>query len=108
MGERYKSSAGALWWDNIKNPERVILSYFGTADNGIIDAMQINPVKAFVMMNDYPISIHQMNIEDVCKNKELLENVYLNADIRGKKIKELNFTKMKEQLQSEIFAKVNS
>lgn len=93
--------------DNMKNTERVILSYFGTADNGIIDAMQINPVKAFVILNDYPISIHQMNIEDVCKKEELLESVYLNANIRGKKIKELNFTKMREQLESEIFAKVN-
>ncbi len=96
-----------MLWDNMKNTERVILSYFGTADNGIIDAMQINPVKAFVIMNDYPISIHQMNIQDVCKNEELLENGYLNANIRGKKIKELNFTKMREQLESEIFAKVN-
>ena len=94
--------------DNMKNTERVILSYFGTADNGIIDAMQINPVKAFVIMNDYPILIHQMNIEDVCKNEELLENGYLNANIRGKKIKELNFTKIRGQLESEILEKVNS
>lgn len=84
-----------MLWDNMKNTERVILSYFGTADNGIIDAMQINPVKAFVIMDDYPISIHQMNIEDVCKNEELLENGYLNANIREKKIKELDFTKIR-------------
>lgn len=93
--------------DNMKNTERVILSYFGTADNGIIDAMQINPVKAFVIMNDYPISIHQMNIKDVCKNEELLENGYLNANIRGKKIKELDFTKIRGQLESEILEKFN-
>lgn len=93
--------------DNMKNTERVILSYFGTADNGIIDAMQINPVKAFVMMNDYSISIHQMNIKDVCKNEGLLQNAYLNANIRGKKIKELNFTIIREQLELEILAKVN-
>lgn len=94
--------------DNMKNTDRVILSYFGTADNGIIDAMQINPVKAFVIIDDYPISIHQMNIKDVCKNEELLKNGYLNANIRGKKIKELNFTKIREQLEAEILEKVNS
>lgn len=94
-----------MLWDNMKNTERVILSYFGTADNGIIDAMQINPVKAFVIMDDYPISIHQMNIEDVCKNEELLENGYLNANIREKKIKELDFTKIRGQLESEILEK---
>lgn len=94
--------------DNMKNTDRVILSYFGTADNGIIDAMQINPVKAFVMIDDYPVSVHQMNIKDVCKNEELLKNGYLNANIRGKKIKELNFTKIREQLEAEILEKVNS
>lgn len=97
-----------MLWDNMKNTERIILSYFGTADNGIIDAMQINPVKAFVIIDDYPVSIHQMNIKDVCKNEELSENGYLNANIRGKKIKELNFTKIREQLESEILEKINS
>ena len=94
--------------DNMKNTEQVILPYFGTADNGIIDAMQINPVKAFVIMNDYPISIHQMNIKDVCKNEELIKNGHLNASKREKEIKELNFTKIRSQLESEIFEKVNS
>lgn len=70
--------------------------------------MQINPVKAFVIMNDYPISIHQMNINDVCKNEDLLENAYLNANIRAKKIKELNFMRIRKQLETEVLAKVNS
>lgn len=97
-----------MLWDNMKNPERVILSYFGTADNGIIDAMQINPVKAFIIIDDYSVSIHQMNIKDVCKNEELLKNGYLNTNIRGKKIKKLNFMKIREQLESEILEKVDS
>lgn len=96
-----------MLWDNIKNVKNVILSYFGTADNGIIDAMQINPVKAFVIMNNYPITIHQKNIEDVCKNEKILENIYWNANTREKKIKELNFTKIKEKLQCEILEKVD-
>ncbi|MDE6761372.1 MAG: hypothetical protein K2J90_11950 [Lachnospiraceae bacterium] len=70
--------------------------------------MQINPVKAFVIINDYPISIHQMNIEDVCKNEGLLENGYLNANIREKKIKKLDFAKIRGQLEAEILEKVNS
>ena len=93
--------------DNMKNTKQVILSYFGTADNGVIDAIQINPVKAFVIVNDYQISFHQMNINDVCKNEELLESGYLNAGVRAKKIKELDFKQIKEQLQTEILAEVN-
>lgn len=88
-----------MFRNNMRNTEQVTLPYFGTADNGIIDAMEINPVKAFVITKDYPISIHEMNIMDVCKNEELLEKGYLNANIRGKKIKELNFKKIREQLE---------
>lgn len=73
--------------DNMKNTKQVNLSYFGTADNGIIDAMQINPVKAFAIVNDYPISFHQININDICKNEELLKSGYLNAGVRAKKLR---------------------
>lgn len=93
--------------DNMKNTNQVVLSYFGTADNGIIDAMQINPVKAFVIVNDYPISFHQININDICKNEELLESGYLNAGVRAKKVKELNFMQIRKQLETEILAQVN-
>lgn len=65
-------------------------------------------MKAFVIMNDNSVSIRQMNLQDVCKDEELLENAYLNASIRKKKIKELNFAKIREQLESEILEKVNS
>ena len=94
--------------DNMKNTKQVVLSYFGTADNGVIDAMQINPVKAFVIVNDYPISFHQININDICKNEELLESGYLNAGARVKKIKELNFMQIRKQLENEILAQVNN
>lgn len=72
--------------------------------------MQCNLIrlKRLLYIDDYPVSIHQMNIKDVCKNEELLDNGYLTANIRGKKIKELNFTKIREQLESEILEKVNS
>ena len=93
--------------DNMKNTNQVVLSYFGTADNGIIDAMQINPVKAFVIVNDYPISFHQINIKYICKNEELLESGYLNAGVRAKKVKELNFMQIRKQLETEILAQVN-
>lgn len=93
--------------ENKDDKERVILSYFGTADNGIIDAMQINPVKAFIILDGEPISIHQKNIEDVCKNQKLLERGDLNAAVRKAKIKELDFKKIREQLESEIMKKIN-
>lgn len=93
--------------DNMKNKDRVLLSYFGTADNGIIDAMRINPVKAYVIMNDCSIPIHQMNIEDVCKNKLILENVFMNKNLRSERIKEIDFSKIRRQLESEILEKAN-
>lgn len=93
--------------NNTKNTEQAILSYFGTADNGIVDAMQINPIKAFVIVDNHPISFHQMNISDVCKNEELLESGYLNTGVRAKKIKELDFKQIKEQLEAEILSKIN-
>ena len=90
----------------MKNTEQVILSFFGTADNGIIDAMQVNPVKAFVIENDYPISIHQMNINDICKNRELLDSGYLNVSVRAEKIKNLDFKQIRERLETEILEKI--
>lgn len=93
--------------DNMKNTGQVILSYFGTADNGIIDAMKINPVKAFVIVNDYSISIHQMNINDICKNQKLLESGYSNASVRAEKIKDLDFKQIRGCLEAEILEKIN-
>ena len=68
--------------------------------------MQVNPVKAFVIENDYPISIHQMNINDICKNRELLDSGYLNARVRAEKIKNLDFKQIRESLETEILEKI--
>lgn len=45
-----------MLYDNMKEKEKTILSYFATADKGLIDAMNINPLKAFVIIDNYPIS----------------------------------------------------
>lgn len=69
--------------------------------------MKINPVKAFVIVNDYPISIHQMNIYDVCKNQNLLDSGYSNASVRAEKIKDLDFKQIRGCLETEILEKIN-
>lgn len=58
-----------MLYDNLNKKDEIILSYFGTADKGLIDVMQINPAKAVVIMDNKIYIIHQINIENVCKNK---------------------------------------
>lgn len=94
--------------DNMKNTKKVILSYYATADNGIIDAMQINPIKAFVIIHNCCISFHKMNIADVCQNEEVLKNAYWNAGAREQMRKKIDFKKIKQELESEILANVRS
>ena len=94
--------------DNMGKTEQVMLSYFGTADNGIIDAMQINPVKAFVIIDDYSISIRQNNINDICGNQELLDSIYSGAGERALTIKVLDFEQIRNNLEYEILEKINN
>lgn len=58
-----------MLYDNLNKRDQIILSYFGTADKGLIDVMQINPVKAVIIIDNKLHVVHQMNIENVCKNK---------------------------------------
>lgn len=94
--------------DNMGKTEQVMLSYFGTADNGIIDAMQINPVKAFVIIDDYSNSIRQNNINDICGNQELLDSIYSGAGERALTIKALDFEQIRNNLEYEILEKINN
>lgn len=41
-----------MLYDNLNKKDEIILSYFGTADKGLIDVMQINPAKAVVIMDN--------------------------------------------------------
>lgn len=91
-----------MLYDNLKNRDMVILSYFATADNGIIDAMKINPIKAFAILDNYSISIHQLNIGNICNNKELLEDAYYKTNVRANKIKSINFSELRQKLEHEI------
>ena len=91
-----------MLYDNMKEKEKTILSYFATADKGLIDAMNINPLKAFVIIDNYPISYHSLNINDVCRNKCILEEIDTMESIRRIKIKTIDFRRIKQQLQLEI------
>ena len=91
-----------MLYDNMKEKEKTILSYFATADKGLIDAMNINPLKAFVIIDNYPISYHSLNINDVCRNNCILEEIDTMESIRRIKIKTIDFRRIKQQLQLEI------
>ena len=91
-----------MLYDNMKEKEKTILSYFATADKGLIDAMNINPLKAFVIIDNYPISYHSLNIDDVCRNNCILEEIDTMESIRRIKIKTIDFRRIKQQLQLEI------
>lgn len=87
--------------DNTKN-QQVILSYFATADKGLIDIMKINPIKAFVIYEGIHIPYHEIKVKDVCKNTELLEEVSKNAQTRLVNLKTMNIHNIKQELINEI------
>lgn len=88
--------------DNARKNELIILSYFATADKGLIDAIKINPVKAFVILDNYPIAFHSLGLRDVCNNENILEEVAIMATVRKENAKITNYAHIKEQLKEEI------
>ena len=91
--------------DNVGGKEQIILSYFATADKGLIDAMKINPIKAFVILDDYPIAFHSIRIEEICQNEDILEEAATQAVQRIERAKTTDYAEIKEQLQKEVQSK---
>ena len=91
-----------MFYDNVGRKEQIILSYFATADKGLIDAMKINPLKAFVILDDYPIAFHRIRIEEICQNKDILEEIATKAAERKERAKTTDYAEIKKQLQKEI------
>lgn len=91
--------------DNVGRKEQIILSYFATADKGLIDAMKINPIKAFVILDDYPIAFHSIRIEEICKNEDILEETATKAAQRKERAKITDYAEIKKQLQKEVQSK---
>lgn len=87
------------------NKDHVILSYFATADKGLIEAMKINPLKAFVIIGNISISFHQMTIQDVCKNEKILKDIMFNSKVREKSIRSINLAEIRNVLKQEIISK---
>lgn len=82
--------------------EQIILSYFATADNGLIDAMKINPIKAFVILDDYPIAVHNKTIQSVCQNMDIMEEIKTKGIERMKMAKVTDYAVIKRQLLNEV------
>ncbi|MBD5083178.1 MAG: hypothetical protein HDT34_03305 [Clostridiales bacterium] len=94
-----------MLYDNMRDKNQIILSYFGTADKGLIDAININPLKAVVIFKEQIIPIHKMNIQDVCQNEALLKDAHSNVSIRANEIKLINFFEKRKELEQEILKK---
>ncbi len=88
--------------DNVGEKEQIVLSFFATADKGLIDAMKINPLKAFVILDDYPIAFHNVRVEDICQNEDILAEITMMATIRKEKMKVIDYEEIKKKLQEEI------
>ncbi len=88
--------------DNVGRKEKIILSYFATADKGLIDAMKINPIKAFVILDGYPIAFHSIRVEAICQNKDILEEAVTMASKRKEKAKTTDYAEIKRQLRKEV------
>ncbi|MBP3602786.1 MAG: hypothetical protein J6J79_01400 [Lachnospiraceae bacterium] len=88
--------------DNVNKQEKIILSYFATADKGLADAMKINPLKAFVIWDNFPIPIHSVTIEDVCSNENIMREISEMAEVRKERVEYTNYSQIKKQLQKEI------
>lgn len=91
--------------DNVGEKEQIILSYFATADKGLIDAMKINPIKTFVILDDYPIAFHSIRIREICQNKDILKVTATKAEQRKEKAKTTDYAEIKKQLQKEVQSK---
>lgn len=88
--------------DNVGINEQIILSYFATADKGLIDAMKINPIKAFVILDDYPIAVHNKTIQSVCQNMDIMEEIKTKGIERMKMAKVTDYAVIKQQLLNEV------
>ena len=88
--------------DNVGINEQIILSYFATADKGLIDAMKINPIKAFVILDDYPIAVHNKTIQSVCQNMDIMEEIKTKGIERMKMAKVTDYAVIKRQLLNEV------
>ena len=88
--------------DNVGINEQIILSYCATADKGLIDAMKINPIKAFVILDDYPIAVHNKTIQSVCQNMDIMEEIKTKGIERMKMAKVTDYAVIKQQLLNEV------
>jgi len=86
----------------MNSKERNIFSYYATADKGLTDAMNMNPLQAFVILDDCSIPFHRVGVSDICKNKDLLLEIRRNRIFRKERLKEIDLSKRKLDLQSEI------
>lgn len=85
-----------------KDGELYVLPYYATADNGIKDAMDINPIKAFVIIDGEYIVIHQKNINDIPISDKIKEEISAKFVERRNTINHVDFQAERDQLLSEI------
>lgn len=88
--------------DNAIGNDKIVLPYLSTADKGLINAMKINPIKAYIILDDYSIAVRKFTVESVCKNVDILEEIESGAIERSIKIRQTNLKELHLKLSNEI------
>lgn len=88
-------------FDNV-NKRNIILPYFATADQDVVQAMRLNPLKAYAIIDGRGIPFHNITIEDICSNTRILLEAELGKEEREEKISHTNFVEIRVQLEKEI------
>ncbi len=79
-----------------------ILPYFATADVGLKDALEINPIKAFIIINGEYAVIHQKSINDIPVSHELKQMIGSSSTERRNMINNTDFSFEKRRLLEKI------
>ena len=64
--------------------------------------MKINPIKAFVILDDSPIAVHNKTIQSVCQNMDIMEEIKTKGIERMKMAKVTDYAVIKRQLLNEV------
>lgn len=88
--------------DNTPNRGPVILPYFATADHGIVDVLELNPLRALAIFDGRILPFHKMNIEEVCTEQALLNQIRNGSAKRMNEIRQMDILCIRQQLEQQV------
>lgn len=85
--------------DNSNDTKMFKLAYFGTADRGIVDVLEVNPLKAFAIIDGRMLPVYSRNIAEICTNSALLEKASAGAAERKRCLNKLNLVSLRREME---------